>query len=230
VHRPSPLRELRAALGKANGASIETLVARFERYVRAVAEHCGYRFEPVRAHLEAGFDRAAESLLALGILQPNGHTAACEALDQEARSAHTLTELADAYRRAVSELVAHSHNPVRATQERSLGRAVAYIHQHFTEKLTLTQVARVAGFAPGYFSVLFQKREKMTLDRYVRQLRIERAKQLLKGTDLSVERVSQLAGFALRPYFYRVFGETTGMRPLEFRAHMSDATRRAMAR
>ena len=80
------------------------------------------------------------------------------------------------------------------------------------------------------FHSSFKQREKMTLDRYVRQLRIERAKQLLKGTDLSAERISQLSGFSLRPYFYRVFGEMTGMTPLQFRAHLSDATRRAMFR
>ena len=224
--RASPVRELRARLGA--GERFETLVPRFEQYVEAVAEHCGYRFEAIRAHLEAGFDQAAEALLATGTLQEKGHVATCEALDQAAKSAFTLTELLDAYRRAVSDLVALARHPTRATQERNLSRAITFIHQHFTQRLTLTQVARVAGFAPGYFSQLFQRREKMTLDRYVRQLRIERAKQLLKGTDLSAERISQLSGFALRPYFYRVFGQATGMTPLEFRAHKSDATRRAM--
>jgi AraC-like DNA-binding protein len=226
--RSSPVRELRVRLGATGGEPFETLVPRFEQYVDAVAEHCGYRFEAIRAHLEAGFDQAAEALLATGTLQQKGHLATCEALDHAARNAFTLTELVDAYRRAISDLVALARHPARATQDRNLSRAINFIHQHFTERLTLTQVARVAGFAPGYFSQLFQRREKMTLDRYVRQLRIERAKQLLKGTDLSAERVSQLSGFSLRPYFYRVFGQSTGMTPLEFRAHMSDATRRAM--
>jgi AraC-like DNA-binding protein len=223
----SPVRELRVRLGAGAGEPFETLVPRFEQYINAVAEHCGYRFEAIRAHLEAGFDQAAEALLATGTLQQKGHLATCEALDQAARSAFTLTELLDAYRRAISDLALLARHPAKATQDRNLGRAITFIHQHFTERLPLTQVARVAGFAPGYFSQLFKRREKMTLDRYVRQLRIERAKQLLKGTDLSAERVSQLSGFALRPYFYRVFGQVMGMTPLQFRAHMSDATRRA---
>jgi AraC-like DNA-binding protein len=225
--RPAPVRELRVGLGARSGEPFQTLVPRFERYIEAVAEHCGYRFEAIRAHLEAGFDQAAEALLATGTLAEKGHLATCEALDQAAKSSFTLTELFDAYRRAIADLVALVQDPGRATQERSLSRAITFIHQHFTQRLSLTQVARVAGFAPGYFSQLFKRREKMTLDRYVRQLRIERAKQLLKGTDLSAERVGQLAGFTLRPYFYRVFGEATGMTPLQFRAHMSDASRRA---
>ena len=43
----------------------------------------------------------------------------------------------------------------------------------------LDQVARVAGFSPNYFGQLFKRREQMTFEHYVRQLRIERAKQLV---------------------------------------------------
>ena len=119
--RAAPVRELRVRLGARSGEPFETLVPRFERYIEAVAEHCGYRFEAIRAHLEAGFDQAAEALLATGVLQEKGHLATCEVLDGAAKSAFTLTELFDAYRRAISDLVALARNPAKATQDAQFG-------------------------------------------------------------------------------------------------------------
>src|SRR5262249_54241843 len=96
-------------------------------------------------------------------------------------------------------------------------RAITFIDQHFAEALRLTQVARIAGFSPQYFCELFKRRERMTFEQYVRGLRIERAKQLLKGTKLSVERVGQLAGFRLSPYFHRMFRQSVAMTPRAYR-------------
>src|SRR6185436_12784202 len=107
-------------------------------------------------------------------------------------------------------------------RDRNLNRALTYLRRHFAEPIKVAQVARVAGFAPGYFAQLLKRREHLTFDRYLRRLRIERAKQLLKGTDLSAERVSKLCGFALRPYFYRVFKEDVGMTPIAYRERERD--------
>ncbi len=107
--------------------------------------------------------------------------------------------------------------PVPARQSRSLQRAVMHIHKHYRESLGLAAVSRVAGFAPNYFSALFKQREGMTFERYVRQLRIERAKQLLASTDLDMQRIAQLSGLGTRQYLARMFRRVLGMTPLEYR-------------
>ena len=78
-------------------------------------------------------------------------------------------------------------------------------------------MARIAGFSPQHFCELFRQRERTTFEHYVRGLRIERAKQLLKGTKLSAERVGQLSGFRLRPYFHRAFKQSIGLTPRQYR-------------
>jgi AraC-like DNA-binding protein len=213
---PSSLRALRRRLG-ASEERPHTLASRFERYLEAVAVHSGYRMESARAHLEAGFDQAAEALFATGILPEKSYLDMCEALERAARDAATASDLFAAYRRAIADLVELAQRPVRATQDRSLCRAVTFVHQHFAEPLTLKQVAHVAGFAPSYFSQLFKQREKVNFESYVNQLRIEHAKELLGVTDLSLERVGQLSGFPLRSYFHRVFKRAVGVTPAEYR-------------
>ena len=76
--------------------------------------------------------------------------------------------------------------------------------QALPRALALGAVSRVAGFAPNYFSALFKQREGMTFERYIRQLRIERAKQLLASTDLDMQRIAQLSGFGTRQYLARM--------------------------
>jgi AraC-like DNA-binding protein len=212
----APVRLVRFDLA-APGARTSTLASRFERYIEAVGNRCGYRIESARVYLEAGFDEAARALLAAGGLEERRYLDMCADLETASREAITVTEVFAAYRRAVSDLVDLVERPARATQDRSLRRAVAYVHKHFTEPLRMPQVAKIAGFAPNYFSQLFKRRERMTFEQYVLQLRIEHAKQLLAVTDLSAERVAHLSGFAMRQYFHRVFKEVVGKTPAQFR-------------
>jgi AraC-like DNA-binding protein len=107
--------------------------------------------------------------------------------------------------------------PVPARQDRSLRAALDYIHQNYSGPLRLGRVARIAGFTPNHFSKLFIKSERLPFEQYVVRLRVDRAKQLLAGTELDVMRVAELSGFNSAPYFCRVFRRATGTTPLAFR-------------
>ncbi|HEV8244495.1 MAG TPA: AraC family transcriptional regulator, partial [Polyangiaceae bacterium] len=56
-----------------------------------------------------------------------------------------------------------------------------------------------------------------TFARYLHELRLARAKQLLKGTSLSVEQVQKLVGFQTRTNFHRAFRKGVRMTPIEYR-------------
>ena len=82
----------------------------------------------------------------------------------------------------------------------------------------LRRVAKAAGFAPTYFSALFAKAEKTTLPRYIRRVRVERAKKMLETTTLGIERIGQLSGFRTRSSFHAAFVELAGATPGAVRA------------
>ena len=56
-------------------------------------------------------------------------------------------------------------HPKQEHHNRSVRRAAAFVRGHLDEPLSLKRVARVAGFAPTYFSSIFAKTEKTTLAR-----------------------------------------------------------------
>ncbi|HEV8244502.1 MAG TPA: AraC family transcriptional regulator, partial [Polyangiaceae bacterium] len=211
------LRHLRQELVATVEEHPELLCARFDRYLEAVAVQCGYRVEPAKAHVDVGFERLTEGLVKSGALDEKSLRALGAGLDRAAIRAQTISDLFAAYRRAALDVVEAVQRPTSARQDRSLRRTLDFLRQHYSEPLTRNQVARVAGFAPGYFSELFKAREGITFERYLRGLRLERAKQLLLDSELDAARVGELCGFKTPQYFSFVFRDAIGVTPLAFR-------------
>jgi AraC-like DNA-binding protein len=211
------LARLRRHLGEIVKQRAPGLPAQFDRYLEAVAQHSGYRLDAARAHAEAGFERMTEALLESGGLDEKSLVEMLRRLERATRGARTIGELFAAYRRTLVDITDAIARPVSARRDRSLRRAMDYVHQHYGEPLSLNAVAHVAGFAPNYFSLLFKRREKLTFERYLRNLRVERAKQLLTTTDLDIQRVAQLCGFGSGQYMARVFRRALGVTPTECR-------------
>jgi AraC-like DNA-binding protein len=211
------LRNLRRELGQMVRTRPDLLGPSFDRYLERVGAQCGHRMEAARGHLEAGFERMTEPLVGNGTLDEKSFGALCEVLDRTAGESRTLGDLFASYRAAVHDVSQAIAAPAQARQDRSLRRGVDYIHQHYGEKLRLAKIARVAGFAPDYFSKLFKEKESTTFERYVSNVRVERAKQLLTSTELDVMRVGELCGFGTPQYFSRVFRDQTGRTPRTYR-------------
>ena len=211
------LRKIREELCKAVEESPGSLGARFDRYLETVEAQSGYRFDAVQGHLAAGFELMTGPLVAKGLLDAKSFAALCETLDRVGGEARTTSDLFAAYRAAVTDMSEAMERPVPARRDRNLRAALDFIHQHYSEPLRFEQVARVAGFAPNYFSGLFREREGMPFERYVTALRIERAKQLLTSSTLSAARVGELSGFSSPQYFSKVFHRALGLTPLEYR-------------
>ena len=218
VERPKlTMVRLEQRICRAVGQEPGSMPAYLDRYLEALGLHYGHRFELVSARLGALFDRLSASLLDDGLLDDRGYQELQQEIESSLNAATTLNELFEGYRRAGVSLVKALERPTEAHKDRALGRALSFIHQHYAERLTLPQVARVAGFAPNYFSTLLKAREHVTFETYVQKLRIERAKMLLGTLTIEVQKVAQLSGFREPHYFSRVFRRVVGSTPGEYR-------------
>jgi AraC-like DNA-binding protein len=193
------------------------LSPRFDRYIEAVAMHCRYRLDASRAHLEVGFDQVLDALDATGSLDASGAAGLRARLEKDALNAETVRDLSAGYRAVIADLETAISRPTRGRQDRAVRRAAAFILSHLGDPLTLGQVAKVAGFAPRYFSRLFADAEGMRFRRYVRKNRLARAKQLLLSTTLSVDRIANQCGFGARVHFHRAFKAAFRVTPTEYR-------------
>ncbi|MFR7897574.1 helix-turn-helix transcriptional regulator, partial [Turicibacter sanguinis] len=71
---------------------------------------------------------------------------------------------------------------------------LAYIHEHYVERITLQELADYACLNEAYLSRIFKIETHKTLNNYLNELRISKAKQLLKKRDIKVKEVAQLVG------------------------------------
>ncbi|MDQ0338654.1 two-component system response regulator YesN [Caldalkalibacillus uzonensis] len=98
-----------------------------------------------------------------------------------------------------------------------LNRAKSYLHDHYNEDISLDMVARHVGLSPYYFSKLFKEQMSMNFIDYLTQLRIDKAKELMLTSNLSVKEICFEVGYRDPNYFSRVFKKSEGITPSQFR-------------
>ena len=95
----------------------------------------------------------------------------------------------------------------------------AYVVRNYNGPCRVKDLAERFRCHPNYLGVLFKKQIGMGLSDYVDQVRIERAKHLLRGTQLSAGEIGFQCGFAEHSHFGKVFKKSVGFTPGDFRAH-----------
>lgn len=93
----------------------------------------------------------------------------------------------------------------------------AYISSHYREKLYLEDIADHLGITPTYLSRLFKKDTGVRLQDYINQVRVERAANMLKYSDLSLSDIAQYVHFPSQSYFGKIFRRQMNMTPKEYR-------------
>ena len=106
--------------------------------------------------------------------------------------------------------------------EPQLKKVITFIGKHLDEKLTLTQLSDVACFSKYHFHRLFTAYTGLTLQQYIRWLRLKRAAhQLIVDKDNSIINIAFNAGFESHESFTRAFKQACGLNPSEFRNQSS---------
>lgn len=93
---------------------------------------------------------------------------------------------------------------------------LTYIHEHYDERITLQDLSTVACLNEAYLSRLFKIQIKKTINSYINELRIYKAKELLKSPNILVKEVAQSVGINDQLYFNRVFKKFCGESPTEY--------------
>ena len=99
----------------------------------------------------------------------------------------------------------------------AMSRAILYLQNHFTEDISLGQVAAIANYSSNYFSTQFKQLTGMSFKLYLTNLRYSYARKLLKTTDLSINDICLQSGFNDYSHFMTTFKDRYGMSPKRFR-------------
>jgi AraC-like DNA-binding protein/CheY-like chemotaxis protein len=131
------------------------------------------------------------------------------------RACQTLDEMDSVFRSFLRDALTTARSALPETQ--SIAKALHHIKTHYADDLSLNAIAHVAGLSPNYFSALFRKELGTGFLEYLVGLRIERAKELLRGTRLLSYQIADKVGFADPAHFSRTFKKYMGLSPNAFR-------------
>lgn len=98
-----------------------------------------------------------------------------------------------------------------------LHRCVQYISEHYSEPITLSQMAEEVYLSPSYLCRVFKREAGLTFNEYLNRVRINKAKELLRNRDLRLTDISLMVGYEDQSYFTKVFKRLTGTLPRRYR-------------
>jgi AraC family transcriptional regulator len=135
-----------------------------------------------------------------------------------ALAAHVLREHSSLGGRAVRRL---DRRPGRGLSRPVLRRTVEHVEENLAGELSLAEIARVANMSPHHFARLFKEAVGSPPHRYVVERRVERAKNLLLGTDLPIAEVASEVGFSSQSHLHFHLKRLLGTTPASLRSRGS---------
>ncbi len=97
-------------------------------------------------------------------------------------------------------------------------RVKQYIDQNYAGELSLESLAEYVHLSASYLSKLFKREVGQNISGYIQQVRIERAKVLLRTTAMKTYEIAEAVGIPDPVYFSKLFKKATGQKPKDFRA------------
>ncbi len=98
-----------------------------------------------------------------------------------------------------------------------ISKTSKYVNEHISEAISLNDISKHVGLSVNYFSSLFKRELNKSFTRYVNECRVEKSKDLLKHSDLSLANIATKVGFKNQNYFTTIFKKYTGITPRQYR-------------
>lgn len=107
----------------------------------------------------------------------------------------------------------HKENPI-------VKKVCEYIYANTQEDISLDQMAEYANVSSFYLSKLFKEEKGVTFVNFLNDTRLEKSRDLLRNTDLSIKEITASVGYNDQNYFSRIFRNKYGVTPTEFRSEL----------
>ena len=204
----------------------QTNISYVIQFSRNFLTHDGFSQIPEFKHLTPLFQKAARGVMILH----ESRTAVVQILQTLPRL-NTLERLTALLR--IFTILAESPEDLHVLENRQtydalssenrdkLQKIYRHVIAHYSNKITLTEVAALVNLSPNAFCRFFKQLTSKTLTDVINGYRINHALHLLKTSDLNISEIAYDSGFQTVPYFNTVFKKAWQCSPTEYRARIS---------
>lgn len=93
-----------------------------------------------------------------------------------------------------------------------------YIYEHYGEELSVDALAQSVYMAPSYLSHVFKKETGQNISKFIKNYRMEKAREMLENTHNKIVNISYAVGYPNVSYFCQSFRECYGISPQKYRS------------
>jgi len=129
----------------------------------------------------------------------------------------TVWEACDYYRRCIEAAQQKLKEQNVAAYSKVIQELIYYIHEHYSEDITLDTAGRLCSMNGVYLGQLFRKEVGISLAKYLTKFRIEQARRLLEDGTYTVAQIGEMVGYQTSQYFSQTFRKTTGITPQNYK-------------
>jgi YesN/AraC family two-component response regulator len=136
---------------------------------------------------------------------------------REIQDAKTIEELVGALNSMVDNITEQVSLYQDIPHASAMRKAERFIQENLSYKISLREIAKVAGLSAPYFSTIFKEEMGENLSKYINRLRVEMAGKLLLETNLSLSEIAGECCFDDQSWFSKTFKSFTGLSPGKYR-------------
>jgi AraC-like DNA-binding protein/ligand-binding sensor protein len=128
-----------------------------------------------------------------------------------------IEELTDVLHSIIEKMAGQIFSFQGVRHASALRKAERFIHENYTRKISLREIADTSGLSAPYFSTIFKEEMGENLSTYLNRLRVEKAGRFLTETDMSLSEIAGSCGFEDQSWFSKIFKSFTGISPGRYR-------------
>jgi two-component system, response regulator YesN len=204
------LEEFRRAVLEEQAEQVEAFIAKWLAFIQY------HRFNPVEVK-EWLLKIILDIRMRLKSLQHYQSSYASEVLHHDVMELTSLGELEGWLRSYMLQAVEWAGQVYQESKNREIMECQRYVSVHWNERITLEDAARHLHLHPNYLSRLFKRETGENFVEFATRVKMDKARELLKLTDKTVEDISLLLGYDNKQYFTKLFKTHTGQLPSAFR-------------
>lgn len=104
-----------------------------------------------------------------------------------------------------------------SASSKQIKKAIDYVYDHLVERITVDELAKEIGMSPAYLSRAFKNELGVSVSEYIRQRKIDAAKNLLCYSNYDYSDIAAILSYASQSHFIQQFREREGMTPKQYR-------------
>lgn len=129
---------------------------------------------------------------------------------------YSVDDVENFFHQLVTDVCGQIGRTRKDDRKKAVDMAKQIISKRYDSELSIEKISRELHYSRNYFGQLFKQETGMSVNEYINQVRVQKAKELLLSGEYRIGQIAEKVGFSDQQYFSRVFKKIVGCMPSEY--------------